>query len=235
MIYSGKLPKPDLVLMVDTGYEKHGTLDYANAILIPACKKVGVEFKFLNTPDNRIFNDSGMIVLPAYKQLDTGETQRLTTMCSGMWKAAVMRRYIRSLGIVKARSWIGISTDESERQKQSPVQWVTNYYPLIEHHISRYQCLFQIRSLGWPDPARSSCIFCPGQNDDEYELMKSEYPEDYQRVVDIDNDIEAHNPNIFLHRSMTRMRDIIWRTDIMGKLRAMPPVPCEICQMGLGV
>lgn len=230
MIYSGELPKPDLVLMVDTGYEKHGTLDYASRVLIPACNKIGIEFKFLNTPDNRIFNASGMIVLPAFKKMEDGSTQRLYTMCSGTWKVALMRQYLRSIGVKKAVSWIGISTDESQRQRQSNLEWISNRYPLVEKDVSRYRCLYLIRSLGWPDPARSSCIMCPLQGDAEFELMKSEYPDDYQRVVDMDNQIEKYNPNVFLHRSFTRMRDIIWECDVLGRIARMPAVPCEICQ-----
>jgi hypothetical protein len=230
MVYKGELPKPDLVLMVDTGYEKHGTLDYARRVLIPACNKVGVDFKTLNTPDNKLFNESGMIVIPAFKKTEDGNIQRLYTMCSGTWKVALMRQYLRSIGVKRAKSWIGISTDESQRQKQSNLDWISNHYPLIDMNFSRYQCLFLIRSLGWPDPARSSCIMCPLQHDDEYELMKSEYPEDYQRIVEMDNEIEKKNNNIFLHKSMTRMRDIIWQCDLMGKIALIPAVPCEICQ-----
>ena len=230
MVYKGELPKPDLVLMVDTGYEKRGTLDYTRRVLIPACNKIGVEFKILNTPDNRLFNESGMILIPAFKKIEDGKIQRLYTMCSGNWKAAVMRKYLRSIGIKKAKSWIGISIDESERQKQSNLKWISNHYPLVEMNMSRYQCLYLIRSLGWPSPARSSCIMCPLQHDDEYELMKSEYPEDYQRVVRMDNEIEKVNSNIYLHRSMVRMRDIIWQCDLMGKIALIPAVPCEICQ-----
>lgn len=230
LVYSEKLPKPDLVLMVDTGYEKRGTLDYAQKVLIPACDKIGLKFKMLKTPNNAIFNEQGMIVIPAFKRTEDGTEQKLYNMCSGPWKVAVMRRYLRSLGIRKARSWIGISTDEAKRQKQSRQDWLSNHYPLVELGISRYQCLFTIRRLGWPDPARSSCIMCPLQHDDEYELMKSEYPADYQRVVNMDNEIEKIDPYIFLHKSMTRMRDIIWRCDVTKGLAFIPAIPCEICR-----
>lgn len=229
LVYSGRITPPDLVLMVDTGYEKRGTVDYAHNVLIPACNSKGVEFKILKTPDPQIINEKGMITIPAFKLMEDGTVQKLYTMCSGSWKMAVMRRHIRSIGINKAKSWIGISTDEAQRQRQSNVDWIGNRYPLLEEGMSRYQCLYLIRSLGWPDPARSSCIMCPLQADEEYELMKYKYPEDYQRVVDIDNCIERHNPKIFLHKSMTRMRDIIWQVDQMKELSFIPSVPCEIC------
>jgi hypothetical protein len=60
--------------------------------------------------------------------------------------------------------------------------------------------------------------------------MKSLYPEDYSRVLSIDDQIGKVNENIFLHRSMRRMREIIWRCDVDGALAFIPPVPCEICQ-----
>lgn len=231
LIYAGTLPRPDLLVMVDTGYEKRGTLEYVDTILRRACAKMAIEFVMLRTPNNdSVFSQSGVLLIPAYKVLPDGTVQKLPTRCSGPWKAEVIRRYLRSRGVAKARMWLGISTDEADRQRVSKQGWVTNYYPLLDLNISRYQCLYTIRSLGWPDPARSSCIFCPNQKDDEYELLKSEYPVDYQRVVVIDNDIERRDPSLFLHRSLTRMRDIIWRCDVAGHLAAMPPVPCEICQ-----
>lgn len=214
LVVSGKLPKPDMVVMVDTGYEKQSTMEYVKRILIPACNGINLEFQIIKNPDNSIFNKQGMILIPAFKQLENGKSQRLYTFCNGGWKLAVIKKYLRERGVKRGQSWIGISMDEFKRQRQSHQNWLLNRYPLIELNMSRYQCLFFVRSLGWPDPPRTSCIMCPLQHDNEWELMKQNYPEDYQRCVEIDTEIEKRNKNIFLHKSMVRLKDIVWRYDI---------------------
>jgi len=217
MVISGKMPKPDMVVMVDTGYEKTSTLDYTNNILIPECNKINLPFNIIKTKDNRVIDESGLVRIPAFKLLQDGNIHKLNTYCNSGWKVATIKRYIKSLGIRKAVSLIGISTDESKRQRKSHSDWIVNRYPLIEYSMSRYQCLFLIRSLGWPDPVKSSCFICPLQHDNDWEYMKEKYPHDYKRAVDIDNEIEAHNKDIYLHKSMTRLRDIVWQCDVASR------------------
>ena len=214
LIANGKLPMPDLVIMVDAGYEKESTIKYANDVLTPLCNKIGLEFKYLKTEPGFLFNSSGMLIIPAYKRMPNGQIQKLYTMCNDKWKLNPIKREIRGRGIAQATCWIGISTDEAQRQRQSRYKWISNKYPLVELGLSRYQCLFEIRKLGLPDPPRTSCIMCPLQIDEEWEKMKSESPNDYNRCIQIENDIQIRNPNIFLHKSTVRLEDIFWQCDV---------------------
>lgn len=212
-VITGKLPKPDMVVMVDTGYEKQSTMDYVHDVLIPACNRIELEFNIIKTKDNAIFNKE-LILIPAYKRLEDGQTGKFRTRCNNGWKQVAIKRYLRSQDIKKGYSWIGISIDEAKRQRESQQDWLSNRYPLIEIGMSRYDCLYLVRSLGWDDPPKTACIMCPANHDDEWELMKQQYPTDWQRCLEIDNDIEKHNDNIYLHKSLRRLRDIIWRCDV---------------------
>jgi hypothetical protein len=217
MFVSGQVEPPDMVVMVDTGYEQTATMQYVHDVLIPACESMGVPFHVLHTPDNSLWSNTGMLLIPAFKRLDDGCSQRLYTLCNGGWKLTVIKKYLRSVGIKRGVSWIGISTDEAKRQRKSHQQWLRNRYILIERGMSRYDCLYLVREQGWPDPQHSSCIMCPLQHDDEWDRMKSDHPEDYQRCLDIDEEIEQRNPNVYLHQSMRRLRDIVWRCDVNNK------------------
>jgi len=211
LFVSGRVPAPDMVIMVDTGYEQTATMEYVNTVLMPACESVGVPFHILHTPDNTLWGNTGMLLIPAFKRMPDGGCQRLYTLCNGGWKLTVIRRFLRTQGIKRAASWIGISTDEAKRQRKSHQQWLRNRYILIDRDMSRYDCLYLVREQGWPDPQHSSCIMCPLQCDDEWERMKANHPEDYLRCLEIDEEIERHNPDIYLHRSMRRLRDIRWK------------------------
>lgn len=215
LFVSGKIETPDMVVMVDTGYEQTSTLNYVNDVLMPACQSKAIPFHMLHTQDNTLWSKTGLILIPAFKQLEDGSIQRLYTLCNGGWKLTVIKKFLRSQGIKRAASWIGISTDEAKRQRKSHQEWLRNRYILIEKNMSRYDCLYLVREQGWPDPQHSSCIMCPQQHDDEWERMKANHPQDYQRCVEIDNEIEERNENIYLHKSMRRLRDIVWRCDVI--------------------
>jgi len=210
-VYSGKLPRPDMVIMVDTGWEKQATMRYVQDVLMPKCAEINLEFVILKTENNNIFSNNGLVLIPAHKMSATGRREQIRTMCNGQWKVRLIKSYLRSRGVKKATSWIGISTDEAHRQRVPRDQWATNRYPLLELGLSRYQCLYLVRSLGWPDPERSSCIMCPQHPAEEWEEMAAKHPDDLNRCIHIDNELEARNPDIYLHRSLIRLRDIIWR------------------------
>jgi hypothetical protein len=79
--------------------------------------------------------------------------------------------------------WIGISTDEAQRMKESRVDYVCNIWPLIDNGISRQQCLKWMESKGYPKPPRSSCVFCPYHSDHEWNRLKNEEPAEFERAV----------------------------------------------------
>jgi len=90
-------------------------------------------------------------------------------------------------------SWIGISTDEASRMKPSREPWIINKYPLIEHNISREQCVEWMLAEGYPEPPRSACIFCPYHSDEEWKRLRDKEPEEFQRAVEWEREAQKSN------------------------------------------
>lgn len=91
--------------------------------------------------------------------------------------------------------WIGISTDEADRMKDSQEPWIKTRWPLIEKNMSRQDCLDWVKKNGHPEPPRSACIFCPFHSDDEWIRIKKETPEEFQEVVQYERDLQAAQRN----------------------------------------
>ncbi|MFA5385638.1 MAG: hypothetical protein WC364_13465, partial [Eubacteriales bacterium] len=139
LIYTGRLPKPDLAVMTDCGYEKTTTWDYVYGVLIPKMKEVGVNLQIIKTLDysnNDLFDKSGHLVVPAHAMIDSKPT-KLKTHCNQNWKVRPMQRWLREQGIKRCENWIGIAADEVKRARPSTLQWFQLRYPLVEQDFAR--------------------------------------------------------------------------------------------------
>jgi hypothetical protein len=87
--------------------------------------------------------------------------------------------------------WIGISTDEAVRIKESRVKYVKNRWPLIEAGENRNDCLRWMERNGFPKPPRSACVFCPYHTDREWRRLKTEEPAEFARAVLFERDYQA--------------------------------------------
>lgn len=167
LIRLGKLPKPDFAFMTDTGREKSSTWPFVHEFIRPALKSAGVELQIIKAVDYGACLDvvylspetnEETILLPGYTTLN-GQVGKLSMFCSGKWKRDVGERYLRSLGIEKARNWIGISRDETRRIRAQHRDWLALWYPLIfEVPMWRHDCVSLIRAQGWLGPIPPSCV-----------------------------------------------------------------------------
>lgn len=107
--------------------------------------------------------------------------------------------------------WLGISTDEIIRMKESNVQYIIHRWPLIEVGMSRQDCLDWYADKGYPTPARSACTFCPYRKNAEWQHMKTNDPEAFAEAVDFDKRIR-NQPNLdqqaYIHRSLQPLGEI---------------------------
>ena len=90
--------------------------------------------------------------IPVYLKGRDGESDVIgRRQCTTNYKVRPIRRMIRELlGLGKGQRvpsgttvevWLGISTDEAIRMKDSRDRWMTNRYPLIEAAMSRRDCI----------------------------------------------------------------------------------------------
>lgn len=221
LIYTGRLPKPDHSFIIDTGREKSSTWEYVNGVLIPKLAEVGVDLKIIHKDDYKTpdlywdAKNTGEItlLLPVFTN-QSGEIGKVGNFCSGKWKRDTAHRYLRSIGVEKCRTWIGISTNELSRVSVSRLAWNQNYYPLIEAESAIYwnrnDCIhFVTEVLGWPKPPRSACWMCANMSDDEWRELKANYPGDFAKACDLDDAIRSeHDPNFFIHGSCVPLREV---------------------------
>lgn len=201
LIKEGRLPKPDLIVMADTGKEVSQTWQYTDQVVRPMLASIGLELHIarhdLATVD--LYGKNGDLLIPAFTA-----TGKLPTYCSSEWKKYVVRRFLRSQGVKECVTWIGISIDEIGRLKPSDVQWQTYHWPLcFDVKMTRPECREYVIRQGNPPPPRSRCAECPHQADDEWLELEESYPADFQRAIARDEEIRANDPQhaVFLHRS----------------------------------
>lgn len=203
LIYKGEIPLPDYAVMVDTGYEKSYVMDYVRNIIIPKMAEVGLVLNIIKTSDyvkQKIITDEGFCIIPVFKKIKNNSC-KLHTCCNDKWKVGVIRKWLLKQGVEQYRSLIGISTEESHRQRKAHKKYYTNTYPLIGMGLNRDDCINYICEVaGWKEPERSSCIICGQQDDGEWWKMAMIYRDDFKKAVETEKQIQLTNPNIFLHR-----------------------------------
>ena len=214
LILQGKLPRPDVVVMADTNREIQSTWDYLDEVLQPALDTIGLTVQVagheLSTVD--VYGLNGDILIPAFTSQAGGG--KLPTLCSNEWKQRVIRRWLRQQGIDDCDVWLGISTDEIERMKPSGLNWYRHVYPLIELvPTSRVNCAALVESFGWPMPPKSRCWMCPNQSPLMWSDMRKQYPAEFQKAVEFEQEVQQRDEHVWLHKAMIPLSAAVDVTD----------------------
>src|SRR6266516_1393381 len=92
-----------------------------------------------------LYSRGGITLIPAWTI-----SGRLSTFCSGEWKARVIERWLRTNGVGSATNWIGFTWDERHRVKHTEnTQWCRSY-PLIDLMLTRADCERILLNAGLP-------------------------------------------------------------------------------------
>ena len=211
-VRQGRLPKPEVVAIADTGREASETWEYTDRWVRPMLREVGVEIHVIPhsvaTVDLYGGEDGDSLLIPAYTK-----DGALPTFCSSEWKKAVFRRFLRSLGYgpdQPVRTWIGISLDEMGRMKASNKMWQEFYHPLVwDLRMRRGDCIESVRSAGLPTPPKSSCWMCPFRRNAQWRQLRDHYPADFEKACALDEEIRANDKQggVWLHNSRAPLRD----------------------------
>lgn len=216
LVLQGQLPRPDVIVMADTGRELQSTWDYLHNVVQPALSTVGLTVQIapheLATVDMYAGNND--LLLPAFVRNNQGKVGKMPTLCSNEWKQRVIRRWLREQGVDDCDVWLGISTDELERMKPSGLNWYRHIYPLIELvPTSRAQCAALVESYGWPHPPKSRCWMCPNQSPNDWRRMKTEQPGEFAKAVELEQELQAVDADVYLHRSAIPLVDAVERSE----------------------
>lgn len=199
LIVQGRLPVPDIAVIIDTEREKSTTWDYYDRVLKPELSNVGVNLVRVNKADYATVdlyrNDD--LLIPAFTT-QKGQVSKMPTFCSNEWKQRVVRRYLRAQGVTDCDCWLGISINEADRMKDSGLKWLRHVYPLIDLGLSAEDCIALVIAQGWPEPPRSACWMCPNQGKKEWLEMSER---DFKAAQAFEYQIQRRDPHVFLTKT----------------------------------
>jgi hypothetical protein len=211
----GVLPEADVAIFADTGQEPVGVYKHLewleDHVDIPIIR-VSAGDLGKDTVDHIEGRRARVASIPFFTQ--DGESAGMTRrQCTQDYKIAPIRRKIREIMPkgTQVELWIGISTDEIQRMKDSNVKYIKHRWPLIERRMSRQDCLAWYDSMDYPKPAKSACVFCPYRKDAEWQRMKDEEPEAFAAAVEFDRKVRNMpklDSKCFLHRSLQPLSEV---------------------------
>lgn len=217
-------PMPDCGIFADTGWEPKAVYDHlawlmsANVLPFPIFLVSGGNIrddimKRSNTSGGRF------AAVPWFLKMPDGRKAMGRRQCTKEYKLYPIRRKVRALLGGKtpkggAEVWIGISTDEALRMKQSTVQYMVNRWPLIEQGMSRADCLAWMKKHHYPEPPKSSCIGCPFHNNEQWKSVKAD-PVAWADAIEVDAAIRQQSGfkgEQFMHRQCVPLNEVDLRT-----------------------
>ena len=159
----------------------------------------------------------GYVDIPVFLKGNGGESDGIgRRQCTTNYKIRPIKRKIRELLGMKpgqrvpsnttVEMWLGISTDEALRMRDSRDRWMRNRYPLIEAGMSRRDCIDWWQARYDRPLERSACVACPFQSRHRWVETKRRWPELFAEAVQIDASIReglAYVKEPYLHPTRT--------------------------------
>lgn len=207
--------KPDLAIFSDTGCEPEYVYSYFD--WLKNYVKIKYNFEIITVQKGDLIKDTvdyidGKINRVASLPLwikDGGLNMR---QCTSEYKIQPVRKYLQSIrNKQKINLWIGISVDEIERIKKSGVNYINNYYPLIENKINISDIRKWFNDNNIQEPAKSACLICPFHSLNYWKIIKKSYPSEFKKACEFDDKIRNY-PNfkseVFINRLRKPLKDI---------------------------
>jgi hypothetical protein len=230
LVITGKLPPPDMAVIVDTGFERSSTFDYMDKYTGPAMAAFGVPIvrvrraDFTDNDYKSVCNigesdETTYCLLPTYNKTPGGEKSKARGFCSSKMKTDPFQRYMRSIGVNEYITWIGFSADELRRCVVKP----RVEYPLVGRLfgtsslvMNRGDCAAEIQRMGWPIPPKSSCYICPHMRDSEWAGLPRR---ELEAAALIEQEITNINVGYekYLHRSCRPLLEVDFTQDVSSE------------------
>lgn len=201
----GMLPKLDLAVFADTGWERQVTYDHLDRLEAFATAH-GIPVRRVSVGNLReeVLN-SEFVPMPVF---GTWGGKRVTFRqgCTRNFKIRPIRHVVREaagpLAGLTVHMWLGISFEETFRLKPSPVSYIEHVYPLVDMRWTRTECRRFLEEHGFPDTPRSSCVGCPYKSIAQWREMQRDAPDEWADAVEFDRALRERPEPVFLHNSL---------------------------------
>lgn len=220
----GVLPLPDGAIFADTGWEPaavYAHLDRLEVTLFNA----GIPVHRVSAGNIRsdTLDPKAHAAAPPFFLLNQDDSYGMTRRnCSSDYKVRPIKAKVRDLlGYphptpvpkgVYAEQWVGFSTDEAHRVRDSDVAYSRLTHPLLDLNMSRKDCLRWLSARGWGTTPKSACIGCPFHGNAAWRALRDGNPAEWADAVDFDHAIregvaaakaagQELRGTAFLHRS----------------------------------
>ncbi len=218
----GVIPPYDHVIFADTGWEPAGVYRHLERLTVEM-EKHGVEVHIVSNGNIRadaLAEGHQFASMPLHMKGDKGNGIG-RRQCTSEYKLTPIKRKVREIlgakvdgtlsnGAPRVRRvpgrpgsrfvemWVGISTDEIERQKPADVSYIHRVDPLIDIlDMDRQACIAYLEER-WPWPVeRSACIGCPYHTNVEWRRLRDEAPAEFADAVEFDVQIRSSGLGTF--------------------------------------
>lgn len=225
------VPIYDDVVFCDLGFEPPWVLDQME-FTRRACESVGIHFKVIPSPlyqdFMKNFGERRTISIPWWTIKEDGHKSKMPRNCTIDYKVELISKYVRweLLGYKKGQRLrpedkkahemhMGFSYEERKRCKESPNPMFVNKFPLVYMGLVRADNYAYIQDVWGLETKASACSFCPFHRNYFFAYMKNNVPDDYRRLVEIDNLLRDKNPkppmdsDLFISHSRKRLEDLL--------------------------
>ncbi|WP_078078836.1 hypothetical protein [Streptomyces niveus] len=228
----GTLPRVDYAIFADTGWEPKAVYDHLDRLEKEIAGPAGIPIFRVssgNIRNDALDPDHRFASMPLHILNKDGRAGMTRRQCTGEYKIKPIKKKVRELlgypyptripkGVF-VEQWVGISTDEFHRAKDSDVKYMRNRHPLItDMNWSRSDCVRYLTSRGLADTPKSSCLGCPFHGNAQWRHIRNTSPSEWTDVVEFDAAIRQGNARAtasgnqllgqaFLHRSRVPLSD----------------------------
>lgn len=201
-------PMPHCAIFADTGWEPEAVYSHLASLKLPfPIHTVSAGNLRQSVLDRSNTTGGRFAAVPWFMRMPNGDSAMGRRQCTKEYKLVPIRRKVRELLGGKTpkggcQMMIGISTDEAMRMKPSLIGYIVNRWPLIEHRMSRWDCLRWLERHGYAQPPKSSCIGCPFHSNDQWRALS---PDEWADAIAVDAAIRKQpgfRGEQFMHRSL---------------------------------
>lgn len=227
----GVFPHLDAAIFSDTGWEPENVYKHLDKVEAEVANPAGIPIYRVaagHIRDDALNPEHRFASMPLFVRNLDGKAGMARRQCTSEYKVRPIKEQVRLFlgakpkpngrpGKVprgnRATQWIGISTDEFHRAKDSDVSYIKHEFPLLKIGWSRRDCIEYLTAKGWGSTPKSACVGCPFHSNEQWRDLRDNHPAEWADAVDFDakmrNGSAGANANgqtlrgqMFLHRSL---------------------------------